>query len=508
MKTTKILLIWILVLGLIFSWTKVSEAAPLGTAFTYQGRLYDNNEVANGLYDFQFKLYDSNSGAIQLGNDVNQADIDVIDGSFTVELDFGSVFNGNERWLEIGIRPGEQNDPSVYTVLNPLVEIKAAPYALYALAGNEGPRGPQGDPGEPWLLNGTVAYYNAGNVGIGTDTPLAKLYVNGDIGLGSSNKYLIDTYSGLWWDSSNSRIALGSTAAVKLGLYSGSSTSRLVIDNISGNVGIGTADATTKLEVVDSGSSPVVQATNTNSGTKGCLATSNEGVSGEHTGNGTGVYGESFSSYGVHGHSSSGGGVHGSSTSGEGVSGSSDSSNGVEGHSTSGRGVFGTSGSSKGVEGHSTSGYGVSGFSTNGTGVYGHSANGLFAGAFEGDVWVTGNLELEGDVISPSDRRLKENITPLEHAIEKISLLDGVYFNFKGKSENDRKVGVIAQDVEKVLPELVVSNKEGYRSVDYAKLTPVLIEAVKELKAENDELKERLVAVEATINKSNKGDKQ
>ena len=49
---------------------------------------------------------------IKLGADVNKPEVDVIDGYFTVELDFGSVFDGNNRWLEIGVRPGDQNDPS------------------------------------------------------------------------------------------------------------------------------------------------------------------------------------------------------------------------------------------------------------------------------------------------------------------------------------------------------------------------------------------------------------
>ena len=122
-------------LGVIFSLAKVCKAAPLGTAFTYQGHLYDTNSIANGLYDFQFKLFDDPNVVIgqQIGSDVNQPDVDVIDGYFTVELDFGSgVFDGNDRWLEIGVRPGDQNDPNVYTPLSPLQEITPTPYAFSA----------------------------------------------------------------------------------------------------------------------------------------------------------------------------------------------------------------------------------------------------------------------------------------------------------------------------------------------------------------------------------------
>ena len=111
----------------------------------------------------------------------------------------------------------------------------------------------------------------------------------------------------------------------------------------------------------------------------------------------------------------------------------------------------------------------------------------------EGDIQYTGNLSYISDI------RLKENITLLRGAIEKVSCLKGIYFNFKGESSDNREIGVIAQDVEKVLPELVSTNEQGYKSVDYTKLTPVLIEAVKELKAENELLKQRLDALERTL---------
>jgi hypothetical protein len=129
MKTARILTIVLFAPGLIFSLVKISKAATSGTAFTYQGHLYDTNSIANGLYDFQFKLYDANSGSNQIGSDVNKPKVDVIDGYFTVELDFSSnVFSGDARWLEIGVRPGDQNDPNVYTTLNPRQQVTPTPY--------------------------------------------------------------------------------------------------------------------------------------------------------------------------------------------------------------------------------------------------------------------------------------------------------------------------------------------------------------------------------------------
>ncbi len=151
---------------------KVTKAAPLGTAFTYQGHLYDNNNVANDIYDFQFKLYDDPDVVIgqQIGSVVIVRDVDVIDGYFTVELDFGSsVFDGNARWLEIGVlRHSIEYDPFAFTPLSPLQEITPTPYAIYARTA-----GADND----WMLSGNDIYsIPSGNVGIGTSTPSYRLH--------------------------------------------------------------------------------------------------------------------------------------------------------------------------------------------------------------------------------------------------------------------------------------------------------------------------------------------
>jgi hypothetical protein len=129
MKTARMLAI--LVLGLSVCAAHLAVAGAMGTAFTYQGQLYDNNYPANGRYDFTFALYDANVGGNKLGTDINVADVNVIDGYSTIELDFGSgVFDGNTCWLGIGVRPGYQNDPCEYTMLSPRQKITPTPYAL------------------------------------------------------------------------------------------------------------------------------------------------------------------------------------------------------------------------------------------------------------------------------------------------------------------------------------------------------------------------------------------
>lgn len=131
MKTTRMLIISVSVLGLLTRAAQLAGAEPMGTAFTYQGQLYDVGYPANGKYDLAFKLYDANAGGNKVGTDVNVADVNVIDGYFTVKLDFGDVFDGNALWLRTGVRPGVQDDPCVYTLLNPRQEVTPTPYAIY-----------------------------------------------------------------------------------------------------------------------------------------------------------------------------------------------------------------------------------------------------------------------------------------------------------------------------------------------------------------------------------------
>ncbi len=93
-----------------------------------------------------------------------------------------------------------------------------------------------------------------------------------------------------------------------------------------------------------------------------------------------------------------------------------------------------------------------------------------------------------------SDIRKKENIKSIINPLEKIKKLRWVTFNWKDSKKED--TWVIAQDVEKVFPEFVATWTDGYKSVDYGKLVAPLIESVKELKKENDELKKRIEALE------------
>ena len=103
--------------------------AALGTGFTYQGKLTDGGAPADGDYDFEFKLYNALSGGSQVGSTVPLGNVVVTGGLFTVQLDFGNVFDGTALWLDIGVRPA---GGSGYTALTPRQALTATPFANYA----------------------------------------------------------------------------------------------------------------------------------------------------------------------------------------------------------------------------------------------------------------------------------------------------------------------------------------------------------------------------------------
>src|SRR5262245_37621010 len=82
-----------------------SGAFAQGTAFTYQGRLTDGANAANGSYDLRFTLYDAVTNGAAVAGPLTNTPTSVSNGLFTVTLDFGAgVFTGADRWLEIGAR--------------------------------------------------------------------------------------------------------------------------------------------------------------------------------------------------------------------------------------------------------------------------------------------------------------------------------------------------------------------------------------------------------------------
>jgi len=106
-----------------------------------------------------------------------------------------------------------------------------------------------------------------------------------------------------------------------------------------------------------------------------------------------------------------------------------------------------------------------------------------------------GDLRATNDVIAfySSDKRLKDNIVRIENPLEKVGKIGGYTFDWNDKQETytGKDVGVIAQEIQEVLPELVTERDNGYLAVKYEKIVPLLIESIKELKQEVDEIKQK-----------------
>ena len=112
-----------------------------------------------------------------------------------------------------------------------------------------------------------------------------------------------------------------------------------------------------------------------------------------------------------------------------------------------------------------------------------------------------GNMTIAGTLTQNSDRRLKTNLTKIQNSGTKLAQLQAYHYNWKAAdSDPSLQTGLLAQEVQKQFSELVNKEENGYLSVNYIGLIPHLIEAHKELKAENELLKERLAKIEAQLN--------
>jgi hypothetical protein len=126
-----------------------------------------------------------------------------------------------------------------------------------------------------------------------------------------------------------------------------------------------------------------------------------------------------------------------------------------------------------------------------------------------------GNLTIRGSLTQNSDRRLKKDLSRISSSLSNLMSLNAYQYHWKDNNRDQEiQTGLIAQEVQDILPELVTNGEDGYLSVNYIGLIPHLIEAAKELKAENDmlkadqkhqsvkmsELEDRLIKLEAAMN--------
>ena len=494
----------------------VARAQPLGTAFTYQGQLKDGGSHASGAHHMTFALHSHATLNAPVGSPIALTDVPVTEGLFTVELDFGSsAINGSERWLQIEIN-GEP--------LSPRQRIAATPYALQT-------RGIHVDSG--------------GKVGIGTMTPQDRLTVNTNYGeygfTHSANLAKLSTYVG------GSPIGgwLGTQSLHPLYFFTGNSSAQMTLDT-SGNLGIGT----------QSPQYPLTVRTNSNdygiSHMAGTITLCTY-VGGTPVGGWLGTR----SLHPLHfftGNSSAQMTLHYNGRVGIGTpepvrqlhvadttrsvalfESSSDLGTWFDLRNTSEGGRYWRmissgnglpEGSGKLLIGHGTA------ENANINVLVCTSSGNVGIGTFSPTqrLHVVGNICATGTIGACSDARFKDHVEPVTGAMEKVEQLRGVNFDWKREEFPDhefaeaRQLGFIAQEVEKVLPQVVSRGEDGYLSVDYGRMTPLLVEAIKELRKDNQrlhteknrqlsekaariaELTQRLEKIEAILDKLNRAD--
>jgi hypothetical protein len=512
------------------------HAAPVGPAFTYQGQLKEGGAPVDAPVDFVFRLFDAPINGTQIGADVIRSRVDVVKGLFAVELDFGAgAFNGEARWLAITVAG---------TPLTSRQPVTAAPYAL-KVPGVDGHSldASDGSPTDALFVDAS------GRVGIGTMTPEKSLEV---VGPGIPTVRVTNFTGGLSpiLELNNVNVAgpnpiLGAIhfaqdGEVRAGLACDADTGFRFFNtglggvNISsrGAVGIGTSTPDVRLHI-----------------TRGTDALTFSGsgylVLGEVTGRNL-VFDERLIQARVNSAPSSlllnpfGGNVGIGTAAPEAplhifkgsagvVTAHSNSTLVLENSTDNYLSILSTDATESGIIFAQPASFVAGGIFYNNPAtpdglqfrVNGNSTQMVITGGGDVGIGTTNpqgfKLAVNGTAAKTgggswstlSDRRLKKNVEPLDGALSRLLSLRGVTFEFTaegletGLAQPGRQVGLIAQEVEPVFPEWVSETPNGHKFVTETGTTALMVEALRELRAEKDgeiaSLRERLAKLERQV---------
>jgi hypothetical protein len=458
--------------ALVAAWVFITAVAawgatPPGTAFTYQGQLKRHDGRVNDTADFVFTLWDDAGigqppvGGLQVGEAIARDNVTVVDGLFTVYLDFGAAaFNGQQRWLQIELRsPHDESGLGSMDTLAPRQPLTAAPYALQT-------RG--------------LFVTETGDVGVGTVNPSQQLSVAAGAvidqeGLqdGTSRSRAL-TFGG---PTSQEAIASRRTPGGNqfgLDFYTQSFAlpPRMSITN-AGNVGIATSSPQVPLHIAGStgeGLPPSLVA-----GTL-LLAQQNNIDNWAHMTILAGRFGRAQLNFG-------------------------DADNDRQGAIS-----YNNSTDAMDIQVNAATRMTINPSGNVGIGTTSPSDK----------LHVVGNIRASGSVFAScgtlvcSDTRYKTNVRPVERALAVVEKLRPVRFDWKRQQFPDqhftanRQVGLIAQEVREVLPEVVQEDSNGYLAVDYGRLTPLLVEAVNELQHAAEQKDREITRQQEQIKMQNK----
>lgn len=396
-----------------------------GTAFTYQGELSLGGVPVNGTADLKFALFTAASGGSPVSSSVEVSGAMLESGRFTQVLDFGKAWDGSERWVEISVRSPSGNGS--YVVLSPRQKVTAAPYAGYAAgvpwSGVTGVPANVSGAYSPWVQAGSGIVFPSGDVMIGAANPSGKFHVL-QSQAGTSTYYgtaIVEASGACSLELMSS--SLGSTS-IYFSTPRKSGEASVRYDPINRNLTMGV------------GGQAMVMASD--------LST------------------QWFGGMGMRGPQS------GTSTQ---------------------TGVF------VGVDENGNSHIEMN---NNGGTPYIDFARNLGAD-FQGRIILNdastlqvqaANVKVVGNFINASDARDKRDVRPVEDALSTVEKLRGVKYRWNERGEDGaalptgEQIGFVAQEVESVLPELVVTDGNGRKGVSYVSMVPVLVEALKQERAE------------------------